>query len=127
MREARAPPATDCHLASGGLRGGRIGRPPRLFSGMDAIPAKAAPLAEQLVALGTCLHVILAHMEGWEAEHGSRDDGATVAQILGDLLATVLAPYARRNPADIAVAARILADVTAVVEGELFVVSSPDR
>jgi hypothetical protein len=94
---------------------------------MTAIPAKAAPLAEQLVALGTCLHVILAHMETWEAEHGARDDGATVAQILGDLLATVLAPYARRHPADTAAAARILADVTAVVEAELVLVRAPER
>ena len=90
-----------------------------------AIPAKAAPLAEQLVAIGAQLHVILAHMEAWEADHGPRPDGASVPAILAELLESVLAPFARRSPDDAAAATRILTEVAAIIEGELFLVRPP--
>jgi hypothetical protein len=91
----------------------------------DAIPAKAAPLAGQLVAVGAQLHVLLAHMEAWEADNGPRPDGATVPQILAELLGTVLAPFARHRADDAIATARVLAELGAIIEGELFLVDRP--
>jgi hypothetical protein len=88
----------------------------------DALPAKAAPLAEQLVAVGAQLHLVLAHMEAWEADNGPRPDGATVPQILTELLETVLAPFARHRAGDAVATARVLAEVGAIIEGELLLV-----
>jgi hypothetical protein len=81
--------------------------------GMDtAIPSKARPLVEQLVPVGARLHVVLAHLEACGAPDAP---GA-----LAGLLDAILTPLARRRPDDLALAARVLEEVAAAIEEELF-------
>jgi hypothetical protein len=76
-----------------------------------AIPSKARPLVEQLVPVGAQLHLVLTHLEACGAPDAP---GA-----LAGLLDAILTPLARRRPDDVALAADVLAAVSAAIEEEL--------
>jgi hypothetical protein len=90
-----------------------------------AIPSKAWPFVEQLVPLAGQLHLLLTHMEQFEADGRSAPDAPPVPDVLAGLLDSVLTPLGRRRADDLAVAADVLAAVARVVEEELFLVTPP--
>ena len=90
-----------------------------------AIPSKARPFVEQLVPLAGRLHLLLSHMEQFQADGHSAPDAPPVPDVLANLLESVLTPLARRRAGDLAAAADVLAAVTKVVESELFLVEPP--
>lgn len=90
----------------------------------QAIPSKAWPFVEQLVPLAGQLHLLLAHMEQFQADGHSAPDGPPVPDVLASLLDSVLTPLGRRRPDDLAAAADVLRAVAKVVEDELFLVDS---
>ena len=92
----------------------------------SAIPPKAAPLVEQLVAVGGQLQSLLVHMEAAAAANGAALEAGAVPDVLRELLGAVLAPLARRRPEDCAIAGTVLEEVGATIEAELFLVP-PDR
>jgi hypothetical protein len=81
----------------------------------SAIPSKAHPLAEQLVAVGGQLHLMLSHLEACDAPDP--------VEALTGLLDAILTPLARRRPDDVALAADVLAGVAAAIEDELLVLA----
>lgn len=90
-----------------------------------AIPPKAEPLVEQLVAVGGQLQSILAHMEAFAAASGDSLTSRSASDVLTELLGTALAPLARHRGEEAAVAASVLADVAATIESELYLVAPP--
>ena len=90
-----------------------------------AMPAKARPFVEQLVPLAGQLHLLLAHMEQFQADGHSAPDAPPIPDVLASLLDGILAPLARERPDDLAVAAGVLAEVAKAVESELFLVEPP--
>lgn len=90
-----------------------------------AMPAKARPFVEELVPLAGQLHLVLAHMEQFQADGHSAPDAPPIADVLAGLLDGVLAPLARERADDLAAAAGVLAAVAAAIESELFLVVPP--
>jgi hypothetical protein len=88
----------------------------------QAIPSKAWPFVEQLVPLAGQLHLLLNHMEQFEADGHSAPGAPPVPDVLASLLDSVLTPLGRQRPDDLAQAADVLAAVAKVVEEELFLV-----
>jgi hypothetical protein len=91
------------------------------------IPSKAWPFVEQLVPLAGQLHVLLSHMEQFEADGHSAPDAPPVPEVLASLLDSVLAPLGDDRADDLATAADVLAAVAKVIEAELFLVEPPPR
>jgi hypothetical protein len=85
-----------------------------------AIPSKAWPFVEQLVPLAGQLHLLLAHMEQFEADGHPAPDAPPIPEVLAGLLDGVLTPLGRERPADLAAAADVLAAVAKAIEDELF-------
>lgn len=86
------------------------------------VPSKARPFVAELVPLAGQLHVVLEHMEAFRDEGAPGAGAAPVADVLAALLEDVLAPLARRRPADLARAASVLRDVSRAVEEGLYLV-----
>ena len=89
------------------------------------MPSKARPFVEQLVPLAGQLHLLLGHMEQFQADGHSAPDAPPVPDVLATLLDGVLTPLARRRAEDLAAAADVLAAVSKAVEEELFLVEPP--
>jgi len=91
------------------------------------IPSKAGPFVEQLVPLAGRLHLLLSHMEQFEAVGHCAADAPPVPDVLARLLDSVLAPLAERRADDLATAADVLPAVGKVIEAELFLVEPSSR
>jgi hypothetical protein len=91
------------------------------------IRSKARPFVEQLVPLAGQLHLLLSHMEQFEADGHCAPDAPPVPDVLASLLDSVLAPLGEERADDLATAADVLAAVAKVIEAELFLVERSRR
>jgi hypothetical protein len=91
--------------------------------GARAVPSPAEPLARQLTEVGGQLHMVLAHMEQHLANGDSAPGAPPIPDVLASLLCDILTPLSRRRRRDVATAAAVLAQVGAVIESELHLVS----
>ena len=73
----------------------------------------------ELVPLAGQLHVVLTHMEQFQAEGLSARDAPPIPDVLAALLVRTLASLARRQPEELGVAGAVLAEVARAVEDEL--------
>jgi hypothetical protein len=90
-------------------------------------PCKAWPFIAQLVPLAGQLHLLLSHVEQFEADGHSAADAPPVPEVLASLLDSVLAPLGGERADDLATAADVLAAVAKVIEAELFLVEPSPR
>jgi hypothetical protein len=77
------------------------------------------------VPLAGQLHLLLTHMEQFEAEGLGHPDAPPIPHVLAGVLVQALARLARERPGDLAVAADLLDAVSRAVEEEIFVLPIP--